>query len=55
MLVKMTEFLNNLPSKKCEVCGKVIEEQCESYVNKCNKHSLILEGFLSRPTFERKQ
>ncbi|MFC4289297.1 protein YhfH [Neobacillus cucumis] len=39
MLIKMTEFLKNLPSKKCTQCGKKIEEQHESYVHTCNNCS----------------
>jgi hypothetical protein len=45
MLVKMTEFLKNLPSKKCEACNEVIKEQYQSYVKECNKHSVFLEGY----------
>ncbi|PFN97888.1 YhfH family protein [Bacillus sp. AFS076308] len=41
MLIKMTEFLKNLPSKKCTQCGKKIEEQHESYVHTCNNCSKI--------------
>lgn len=39
MLIKMTEFFKNLPSKKCSDCGKKIEEQHESYVNTCSECS----------------
>ncbi|MCU7766929.1 protein YhfH [Priestia megaterium] len=37
MLMKMTEFLKGLPTKKCANCGKEMNEQHECYVNKCNK------------------
>ncbi|WLR42861.1 protein YhfH [Bacillus carboniphilus] len=37
MLVKMTEFLNKLPRKKCSSCGKEINEQHECYGNTCNE------------------
>ncbi|AST90508.1 protein YhfH [Sutcliffiella cohnii] len=36
MLIKMTEFLKNLPAKKCVECQKEIEEQHECYGNQCN-------------------
>ncbi|WP_078408606.1 protein YhfH [Priestia abyssalis] len=36
MLVKMSEFFKNLPSKKCLECGKEMEEQHECYGNKCD-------------------
>ncbi|MBT2700661.1 YhfH family protein [Bacillus sp. ISL-40] len=39
MLIKMTEFFKNLPSKTCTNCGKKIEEQYESYVNTCDNCS----------------
>lgn len=37
MLVKMSEFLRNLPPKKCAQCETVIEEQHECYGNTCSK------------------
>lgn len=37
MLVKMTEFFKNLPTKKCLECGDKIEEQHECYGNTCDK------------------
>ena len=37
MLMKMTEFLKELPAKKCTSCKKEMNEQHECYTNKCTK------------------
>ncbi|WP_096155221.1 MULTISPECIES: protein YhfH [Bacillus] len=37
MLVKMSEFLRNLPPKNCTQCEDEMEEQHECYGNTCSK------------------
>lgn len=41
MIENVIEFFKKLPAKKCITCGKIIEEQHESYRNQCDKCSIL--------------
>ncbi|GIO25708.1 protein YhfH [Ornithinibacillus bavariensis] len=37
MITNILEFFRNLPPKKCQQCGRKINEQADCYINICEE------------------